>query len=199
MLEDCIDLLETVCSNMSVFQSAFHPLGFVVITLYRTSSTALRLHIWPKVRAVQQPAWMIHDHTFRFDSHVMVGELVNVLYEIKSNMERKYRVFDVDYQDGRSIMRPTTQVVALKEKMREAVVAGGYYSIGPGEIHETEVPPASVTATILLTENVQRTPPRVFGDVGVSEDIEYIRAPLEPAAVLALLTQIQSLLKAKQQ
>jgi hypothetical protein len=58
-----------------------HPLGFIHASLIDTDYATLRFHLWkPGMRSVQEPAWLIHTHTFELRSIVLSGKLVNRLY-----------------------------------------------------------------------------------------------------------------------
>lgn len=133
-----------------------HPNGFIQLDLQEDGKK--RLHIWPQYSELPRNSKIgvdpIHDHTFGFQSTVIVGMLGNRTYEIKEDPKGTHHVY---------LVRPFVAVkksspLKLKDKTRYNVKlvefkvfkTGETYSFEPFKFHES-VPMAAntLTATII--------------------------------------------------
>lgn len=105
-------LLRKIRQNPDQLPLVCHPLGFLLIRLGNLdSSSSLRLHIWlPNQRTTQNPEWLIHNHVFTLDSHILIGQITNnVFYTDFHSQKSTGCLYSVEYESGQSVLRRTSQ------------------------------------------------------------------------------------------
>lgn len=144
-----------------------HGNGFIQIDLPENS----RLHIWghPDIPR-QAESSQIHSHRFGFVSTVLVGSLVNVVYNIHPHRlhdipDKRIRseMFDMYVPQPRKsedtelilVENNTPLVYGLTPSRIEHCVAGGSYTMQPREVHETFV--NQPTATLMTKRNTDES------------------------------------------
>ncbi len=76
------------------YEPRLHPNGFVQLDI----ADKIRLHVWPDNSAVlpkPKVVTNIHDHTFDFESIVVVGSLTNLIYKFSESASGKYYLYNV--------------------------------------------------------------------------------------------------------
>jgi len=132
-----------------------HPNGFVQLDL----APGERLHIWPD-QPLPRPRIEvpIHDHSFSFDSHVLVGAIRNSIYQARPETEGLHRIFEIFPFMAVGIHNPFT----LKDRRRHHMEvvstnttrAGEDYSFPAFELHETYV--EGFTATVITVTAIDK-------------------------------------------
>lgn len=157
-----------------------HGNGFIQLDLTERS----RLHIWGDPRIPRQGvATPIHDHVFGFKSTILVGRLINVVYQFIPREHGDFRAHVAQTRKGKdTILVPTDQSGVLEPHYVEMVnwnSAVRVYHMRPYVFHET-LAPDGPTATIIIKDGptlVQGapTPPRVLVPVDVQPDNDFDR------------------------
>lgn len=128
------------------FVPMVHPNGFVTLDL----GDSQRLHVWPttplQARKVPTP---IHDHIFDFESVVLKGELLHIVYDIEDARSGAFHLYEVP--DSR--VKLHAPLVRIDQYCYRAVPVkklwvpeGRNYSFEAFRFHETI--PLGLTATV---------------------------------------------------
>lgn len=127
-----------------------HGNGFIQLDL--TEMT--RLHIWGHRDIPSQRTFTpIHDHLFGFTSQIIVGRMVNVIYDFhpRPGALGSFRVFQAECRDREdTILAPTGRTGDLGIRTVDHVMAQGgpsSYIMEPHVFHETF--PAEPSATVI--------------------------------------------------
>ena len=100
---------ELVTSNIEFI---WHPLGFIMGTLITEKEMRLRIHIWSKKYSKpQEPYWNIHTHIFHLKSWIISGSILNTLYEIEEVNESENCIYEVHYNDNKSILKKSNKLI----------------------------------------------------------------------------------------
>jgi hypothetical protein len=171
-----------------------HPNGF--IQLDRDERT--RFHFWahPDIPRQARPT-PIHDHSFGFESLVLIGALVNIRYRARPShrFDSTHSVYQAYCPGGEETrLEPTGDAVRLIPEIMGATVLreGASYRENPWEIHQTivDVP----TVTVIFKDGptlAQRGPaPHVYVPVGVEPDNSFRRDVLSPEFLWAIIDDI---------
>ena len=158
-----------------------HGNGFIQLDLTERS----RLHIWGDHRIPKQKVpTPIHDHVFGFESTVIVGRVINVVYAVEAREHGDYRVYVPKirvHED--TILEPTSmQVVAdpIHVDMTDWQSSSRKYGIIPGEFHETVAPDGPAATIIIKDDDTQaqgndKVLPRVLCPITQEPDNEFNR------------------------
>lgn len=162
-----------------------HGNGFIQLDL----TDRHRLHVWGDHRIPRQRVvTSIHDHVFGFESTIIVGRVINVVYAVEGVEHGDYRVYVPEIREGEdTILKPTSmQVVAdpIHTDMIDWCTGSRKYGIIPGEFHET-VAPDGPAATIIVKDDItqaQGNPalPRVLCPITQEPDNEFNRYDADP-------------------
>jgi hypothetical protein len=168
-----------------------HPLGFLHVTLMDTADTSIRLHIWkPGERLVQEPAWLIHTHTFELTSMVLSGKLKNRVYSWTDDpIAGERRLYQTTYDDNSSSLIATDRVGKIQHESTSEISQGGQYTVPYGYFHQTEVVENQFTATIALTKKYLGNP-LVVGSIGGATSHSYIRSELDGGARHQIIDEV---------
>ncbi len=159
----------------------WHPLGFVVCTLNSWGPIKVRLHIWPRgENRGQDTTCQIHDHIFDLTSWVLLGLIENTNFE-PSDTGKTYSRYRAEYIGDASILLKTLDTCTLAASDPQTYPAGSRYEILAGQLHESRRLDDSPAVTILVTRDVSKTAPSVFGPLGGPDRIEYVRTILTSA------------------
>lgn len=151
-----------------------HPLGFIVCNLLSNDSLKARLHLWPKIIGDSQETLQIHDHTFNLKSWVLHGSIENIEY-VKSELGSKFAVYSTSYSGNKSIIKKTEEIVMLIELGSSIYKAGSCYKVNAGEFHASSRKGKTVAATVLITEDVNKSVSLVAGPLNAADLYEYVR------------------------
>lgn len=158
-----------------------HGNGFIQLDLTANS----RLHIWGDRRIPKQKiATSIHDHVFGFESTIIVGRVVNVIYAVEIHEHGDYRVYTPKVREGEDTILEATsiQVVAapIHTDMIDWRTSSRKYIIAPFEFHET-IAPDGPAATIIIKDDLTQAQgnikalPRVLCHVSQEPDNKFNR------------------------
>lgn len=179
-----------------------HGNGFIQLDLTERS----RLHIWgdPRIPKQKIPT-PIHDHVFGFKSTIIVGELLNVIYDVKINKDDgTWKIYVPQIREGEdTILIPTDEwanIVGVDSD--DFVSASRYpktvYKMRPFVFHETftEEP----AATIIIKDGptqVQGFPhlPRVLVPPGHEPDNDFNRYAADEDMLWLIIEQTLKLRK----
>lgn len=144
-----------------------HPLGFIYLPLLRMPDATLRLHIWPNGRRVVPTGAgevsPMHDHTWDMISHVIWGELRNVIVSVVEDADAPtHRVFEIHGDGAVDDIRPTDTVVRIVGEGEDKVSVGQTYRMGSDLIHRTE-PGPGVVATLVAARRTSKRVERALG------------------------------------
>lgn len=89
-----------------------HGNGFVQLDLTK----AARLHIWGDPRIPKQKvATPIHDHVFGFESTILVGRVISLMYHVTPREHGDFRVYVPKIREGEdTILTPTDMTVVIE-------------------------------------------------------------------------------------
>ncbi len=158
----------TLIRNLAAFPHGniayWHPLGFLIITLFKGSDCTIRLHIWPSggLRPAE-PNWPIHDHIFRVDSLVLCGSITNTTYSIKSTPEGEFKIYQVSYIDNATLLTSTNHRAQAEICGVDVISAENSYRVERGYFHMSQSSSVELTATLVYTSKAVTDPPRVLG------------------------------------
>lgn len=162
-----------------------HGNGFIQLDLTKGS----RLHIFGDPRIPKQKTRTpIHDHVFSFESRVIVGRLINVVYDFierpKQSPTAEFRIYFSQTREGDdTILVPgdtygSVSVINTDMVMASTCMGGNKYTMPSYWFHES-IAPDGPTATIItkygLTQAQGGGSPRVLVPVGVEPDNEFNR------------------------
>lgn len=127
-----------------------HGNGFIQLDLDEDR----RLHIWGHRLIPQQKVCTpIHDHVFGFESEVLVGRILNVIYNIDpcDIAVADYRIYEPTIRQGEdTVLGPTEDFCNIDISHGMVYNAHEGYSVEPFEFHETFV--SEPTATIITKD-----------------------------------------------
>lgn len=107
-----------------------------------------RIHVWdpriPNVREMSQ----IHDHRRGFKSHILAGEIINVVYNVEYSAVGDYLVYYGDHK--KHCLVPAKLRASVSEVSRQLHKREGTYSILWGEFHESI---ATYCCTLMVRKN----------------------------------------------
>lgn len=143
-----------------------HPNGFVQLDL----GNHKRLHIWPETPLIpgvrKEP---IHDHTFSFDSEVLLGSLTNIVYELIEDESGNFQLYTVKpfLAVGKEspLIKLDDRKYYLSVSERITVEAGHSYHFDAFRFHDSE--PHGLTASIMSYSEVDSSKTaRVLREIG---------------------------------
>ena len=158
-----------------------HPNGFIQLDL---GTRKARLHVWPEepiaTRAVDTP---IHDHVFRFESRVLTGRLINLIYEYVEDPRGRYRMWSAGCSAAGRTHQQLVPVDDRRYSQRTVecwhYLPGGRYAFEPFRFHETQH--EGLTATIITIDPFdEAASPRVICPVDSEPDSSFRRDAFDP-------------------
>lgn len=143
------EMLDT--SNSALFkQSTLHPNGFVKIILGQNNAGSfLRLHIWETENKIEPD---IHNHTSRFVSKILSGEIKETCFDFKETRSNKNNYALYTYPSSPKVKTVTTLLghASLVSRRTKTVEKGEIYSISMKTPHSTRVSPHTISLVIQL-------------------------------------------------
>lgn len=140
-----------------------HGNGFIQLDLDERQ----RLHIWGDPRIPKQSVGTtIHDHVFAFDSIILVGRLLNVVYSVnKVAHSGDYTVYTPTLRQGEDTMLEPTDIDVIARPLRVELVQVhtryDSYHMPAFEFHETFTTEPSATV-ITKTGRTQAQGSKIF-------------------------------------
>jgi len=159
-----------------------HPNGFLQYTL----PSGHRMHVWhPDMPQAQKVYTPIHDHTFAFESRIILGELVETVYDW-TPLEGGHPAGPDGQHPGPedymlwaaadAILNPTITFGTLTVREVFHYEVGDRYRRGAGVFHKTEAGGDGHCTTVMRKLLTGQTPfPYVAIPVGVRPDNEFRR------------------------
>jgi hypothetical protein len=173
-------------------EAVWHPTGFVVLTLVRSSEGTLRLHLWPPgERELGRPCWPVHDHVWDLRAQVLHGEVESRAYDVVDDARGDAVLYAVAYGEGRrSCMRRSDRRVSVRARIPRRVATGERYEVPAGEFHASTVAVDRFAATLAATRATAQPWPWVVGETSSPDTIPVERSIAAPARVCDLLQRI---------
>jgi hypothetical protein len=177
--DHALHLKEEIVARLGECEFRRHPLGFIHAALIDRDDIAIRFHMWkPGMRAVQEPAWLIHTHTFELNSIVLFGELENSIYKWEPNTSSPdTRLYVATYQNGLSQIIATDQVGVPQLEFSSEIAKGSGYRVTYGDFHQTNVASDQLTATIAVATKFHGSP-LIVGSLEGQASYSYAREVL---------------------
>lgn len=147
-----------------------HPLGFLCLSLKRSPSIGICVHIWiedvPNADLSTSP---IHSHSWDLHSHVLFGRIGNARVETESvPLERaSHRVYQIESAQGADQITATSQYVRCARVETQYAAAGEEYRLSGGEFHTTVVAEGLPAATVLVARTVVSSHDRSLGPLAL--------------------------------
>ena len=92
-----------------------HGNGFIQLDLTERS----RLHVWGDPRIPRQKvSTPIHDHVFGFTSTIIVGRLINVIYDVELRRFGDFNIFTPEIREGEDTVLHRAKMGAAHEHDR---------------------------------------------------------------------------------
>ena len=147
-------LRELIGESFKKSRFRMHPNGFYQLDLaVGERCPPTRMHMWvPEPVKAQKNHNPIHNHTFSFDSFVLMGELTHREYSItpSQNGDGTHQLYNiVRGKSERTIMKPTGEIVSASKVGEGIFIAGERYSFGAGSFHESIGKPGELTVTLM--------------------------------------------------
>lgn len=168
----------------------YHPLGFVYARILARGTATIRLHIWSEQGRPQMPLWDIHDHTFSFQSLVLLGKIRNECFAFIPDENGPVGLFTARYASASSILSSLGRFGDLRLCDVTLASAGECYTMQAEVLHRS-CPCSDFVATLLRTE---QAPPASSITVVGSHDhpltVAYKREVVEDAISEQLLGRV---------
>lgn len=171
---------------------SLHGLGFIQVQLQGDQ----RLHVWhpdlPRRRCFEHSA--IHNHRFSFDSHVLVGEQINISYSVLDASEeaathRLYLHEGPRSANGGRPWEPNAPVI-MHEERQQVVPAGLIYRMYAYDFHRTEPGGDGRVATLMIKTGEGKHGAMSSCRIGVQPDTDFDRFQLPPAELWAYVIEV---------
>lgn len=161
-----------------------HGNGFIQLDLTEES----RLHVWGDPRIPRQKSYTpIHDHVFGFESTIIVGRLLNVIYGINRSEHGDYRIYTPTIREDEDTVLGPTDICVTAYPVSATLIdwntrTRSYYQ-DPFIFHETFV--TGPAATIITKDGKTQAQgaeiePRVLVRVDQQPDNEFNRYTAAP-------------------
>jgi hypothetical protein len=184
-------LVAQISATSDEFRARQHPLGFFWIALTdRAAQRALRLHLWPEGPAIQNPDFLIHDHTFSFKSVVLQGEIRNDEYAVTESESGEKQLFRVEYDQTSSLLVPSGVRVNCQLVHSASCKAGEFYSLPATTYHATRLASGEFAATLVLTRADPGKTAHVIGPATSGDTYLCERGPVEVKHVAGYLERL---------
>ncbi len=185
-IEDCRALGKLV---------TLHPNGFLQFRLADAAdkrNTPCLLHIWSdQIKRRGEERFQVHDHPFQIDSRILVGSLINQIYNVESDSNGEYRLF---VGDGIGQLSRTEDRVSCALAKEEIVSAGETYHIAKGEFHSS-LPRSPLVATLVLKSAIDSGKPRVLAPITYTESRIAVERTVDQVLAWSLLTTVENEIK----
>ncbi len=158
-----------------------HGNGFIQLDL----TPRTRLHIWgdPRIPKQKVPT-PIHDHVFGFESTVLVGRVINVVYIVNAHEHGDYRIYTPEIREREDTILKPTEIRVVVDPIHVDTIdwqtSSCKYGILLRQFHET-IAPSGPAATIIIKNDMTQAQgnvkmlPRVLCPVTQEPDNEFNR------------------------
>ena len=192
------DLCTLICQLVDTSEHSliWHPLGFMMLNVGTADSMTLRMHIWPSTKRVQQePAWLIHNHTFSLKSLVVFGNIKNTRYSVVPGNNNSC-LYEVSYSQKKSLLTKTDVKLCFKEKIVQNFKYRDIYEVESGKFHSSTVKENGTTVTLCETKSSNDSaPPLVVGDLDGLSSYSYTRNTVSKDDYMKMLQSLDKELK----
>jgi len=130
-----VEFLNWLATDRPQFSS--HPLGFFQHKFY-FGDVEYRVNVWIKnYQIAKEPNWPIHNHSYDFESLILIGSLIEVRYQSRSTKKNPtHKVYEVEYLPDGSRLTSENILVRLSKCAEENYVSGSTYTMKSNEFHE---------------------------------------------------------------
>lgn len=170
-----------------------HVNGFSKVTLLKTNSLCLRVHLWNEISA---PAENIHSHKWVFASRVMAGKIAESRYTIAdpraalSATEFAYSKAPEALTGSLLAVRDVPLLDAGRIEHQESTL----YTAGTADIHRVHAQEASEPlASLVLTGRSRRRVSKVYAEIGAVPIADRNDANLDQGDTVDLLRHIKDI------
>lgn len=169
-----IKLLKT--NNEFIFQK--HPLGFKFLNLGSISeSQDLRLHFWDSILDTPQDEDLqIHNHSFDFESVVLIGKIRNEIFQLTENEYSNSRLYEVKFVDNKSFLEKQKGNFEINIKTSEEIDEGNFYFLNRNEFHQSNVILNNAITLIKMIKPTVFKSPMLFTRKSVKEHLTFSRS-----------------------
>lgn len=180
-------------------RAAWHPLGFMHVSVMSSGPESLRVHVWPRhPPSMDVAASPIHNHVWELTSQILCGELTNHIVKLSPSVasEATDQQAIVLYDRTINIVEPTGELVTWKDDAVERLLVGQRYSIPPGVFHYTEVSNDRPVATLISANVLVDQPPRTLMRPTASTRMMH-RVSCTAEEIQSVLNQVLQAIEAK--
>lgn len=179
----------------------FHGNGFVQFYIWRGAYVARRLHIWhPEFLPSRVENARIHEHRFEMRSHILMGRLRHISYELEFSAVGEHQLYTVvPAHDSGKFSATGGQKVSDEMKpvpgtccepvVRESseYAAGSSYYFAARKFHDTAAEGHTMTVMEKLWQDEDGKDARVLGPVDRDPDNAFIECPYSEDDLWALI------------
>ncbi len=170
-----------------------HPNGFIQ---YDLPSGEGRLHVWhPDIPVAQIVHTPIHDHTFNFESRIIVGELIHTVFAFRP--DNKYgptQVHEAIPSEGEETrLVPTGVYGYVEQSERHSYIVGDTYTFESRRYHMSVGAGGALTdftATIMNKTRTGAGYPRILVPRGVDPDNNFKRTHWDAELLMSFVDEI---------
>jgi len=132
-------LFDYFSSNIDKIFYQKHPLGFKYFSFGKINEQEeFRIHIWSEDYKCQDDDLMIHDHSFDFESFVVLGKIKNTIYSINENPDSEGYIYQVKFAENKSFLEIISDHQKISIFSEEEINEGNFYSIKSYEFHQSQ-------------------------------------------------------------
>lgn len=194
---DLSALADRVLNNKATFESTRrfayrHVNGFSKITLVKTDSLCLRVHVWDSVEVAAEN---IHSHKWAFASRVVVGSIGELRFSIPNDMSPTAMEFSyvprLDSLPGELVSQREVHLERSENLTHEE---SSIYSVSTTEIHQVRVRQVQGDLiSLVLTGNSRTKNAKVYAQLGAVPVSDRVDAALSGQDVEQTLLKIRAL------
>jgi hypothetical protein len=176
-------------------QATWHPTGFLVLPLNeRNDDLLVRIHIWPVIpRKPPIPNWPIHKHAWRIDSHILIGMLIDEVFQVQLADDSDTALYAPACTAEGNVLMRTHERVHCDSVQRIAYRGGEQYSIMQNVFHVSHAVNGFMATVVVMTlPNFGST--RVVGDICGTDYYRSERIVASPDEVHELLQTLYTFL-----
>ena len=164
-------------SNSNDVKFKKHPLGFIFYNLgHLSDSEEFRIHIWDKNYYSQDDDLQIHNHSFDFESFVVIGKIENVCYQLNEDSQSFGYKYQVKFVDNKSFLDLLSHNIKIEIISKEFISAGKFYKLFRSEFHESyNLDPFSITL-IKIVKPESFNPPIVYSPKKIKNYLSFNRS-----------------------
>ena len=132
------NLMKYISKNEDKIHFQNHPLGFKFSNIGSLNSDIdFRIHFWNKNQVCQDNAFVIHNHSFDFESFILNGQLNNITYDFKENELEGGYLYKVNFVNNKSILELQSSKNSIFVKNSIILNKNDFYKVDKDEFHES--------------------------------------------------------------